>query len=158
MKLFSKLTRTMLIIGAAAYALSFLGYLIPVINTILFFAIIILVLNLTLKRLEYGVLAIFFELIIGSKGYLFSFSISDNFVLSIRMAMFLIIMIVWLIQALKNKRLAIAESKFFAPLVTIAALIVIGGINGYLSGNPNGANFFDLNGYLYFALALPVFE
>ncbi len=158
MTLFSKLTWWLAAAGLIIYGLSFVGYIFPLINLILFFAVIIAVLNLTLKKLEYGVLIILFELILGHKGYLFSLDIGGNFVLSLRLAIFLIVMVVWLIGVIRRKQMALAKTPYFLPLIAFAAIIVGGVIIGYLNGHDWSASFFDWNGYLYLALAFPLFE
>ncbi len=158
MTLFSKLTWLMAAAGLVVYGLSFLGYILPLLNLILFFALLIVVLNLTLKKLEYGVLFVTFELILGHKGYLFSWDINGQFVLSLRLASFFIVMLVWLIIVFKQKKIALIRTPYCWPLIAFAA-ICIGAITiGYLNGHDWSANFFDFNGYLYFALAFPFFE
>lgn len=158
MNLFSKLTWWLAGAGLIIYSLSFLGYIFPLIGLILFFIILIVVLNLTLKKLEYGVLIVLFELILGHKGYLFSLDIGGKFVLSLRLAIFLIVMIVWLIAALRQKRFALAKTPYFLPLVAFAAVIIGGIIIGGLNGHDWAASFFDWNGYLYLGIAFPLFE
>ncbi len=158
MTLFSKLTWILALSGGIIYGLSFVGYIIPFVNLILFLVIIAVTLNLTIKNLSYGVLILIFELIIGGKGYLFSVVIGDNFVLSLRLALFLIVMAVWLITAIRNKKLTVLETPYFKPLLALLIITFVGILVGYYTGNPLAAIFFDFNGYLYFALALPLFE
>ena len=158
MKLFDKLTWMLAIAGVVIYGLSFVGYIIPFINLILFFVVIIVAINLTWRKLEFGVLLVIFELILGAKGYLFSVAIGDSFVLSLRLALFLIVMVAWLIYVIRKRRLAIANSPYFYPFVALLVAVLAGIGIGYFTGNPLAAIFFDFNGYLYFALVLPLFE
>lgn len=155
---FSKLTWWLAAAGLILYGLSFLGYIFPLAGLILFFVILIVVLNLTLKKLEYGVLIVLFELILGHKGYLFSLDIGGKFVLSLRLAIFLIVMVVWLISALRQKKFALAQTPYFMPLVAFTAVIIGAILIGYFNGHDWAASFFDWNGYLYLGLAFPLFE
>lgn len=158
MTFFSKLTWWVAVAGLIVYGLSFLGYIFPVLNLVLFFALLIVVLNLTLKKLEYGVLIVLLELILGHKGYLFSWDINGQFVLSLRLVTFCIVMLVWLLVIFKQKKTALTQTPYFMPLVALAAIFVGAVVIGYLNGHDGSANFFDFNGYLYFALGFPLFE
>lgn len=158
MTLFSKLTWWLAGAGLIIYGLSFLGYIFPLVGLVLFFIILIVVLNLTLKKLEYGVLIVLFELILGHKGYLFSWDIGGKFVLSLRLAIFLLVMIVWLISALRQKKVALAKTPYWLPLIALAAVIIGAILIGHSNGHDWGASFFDWNGYLYLAIAFPLFE
>lgn len=158
MTLFSKLTWWLAGAGLIIYGLSFLGYIFPLAGLILFFVILIVVLNLTLKKLEYGVLIVLFELILGHKGYLFSLDLGGKFVLSLRLAIFLIVMVVWLVAALRQKKFALAQTPYFIPLVAFATVIIGAILIGYLNGHDWAASFFDWNGYLYLGIAFPLFE
>ncbi|MBU1778569.1 hypothetical protein KJ992_02835, partial [Patescibacteria group bacterium] len=83
------------------------GYLLPDFRQIAFFVIVALTLILSLKNLKYGVLIMFAELFIGSKGYLFYFEHS-GLIISIRIALWLVIMSVWLggkIRKIRIKRI-----------------------------------------------------
>ena len=73
-----------------AELISFSGFFWPAVNLAGFFAVIILTLILSLKRLEYGLVIAFIELIIGSKGYLF-FAEAGGIAISIRIALWIII-------------------------------------------------------------------
>ncbi|MBU1421187.1 O-antigen ligase family protein [Patescibacteria group bacterium] len=86
---------------------SLFGYLLPDFRQIAFFVIVALTLILSLKNLKYGVLIMFAELFIGSKGYLFYFEHS-GLIISIRIALWLVIMSVWLggkIRKIRIKRI-----------------------------------------------------
>ncbi len=85
------------IIGAEL--LSFFGYLFPAINLAGFFIICIIALILSIYKLEYGAYLLLAELFIGSKGYLF-FLDYNGLTVSLRIALWLIIMSVWLGQTL----------------------------------------------------------
>src|SRR3989338_4563738 len=89
---------------ASVELFSFFGFLYPQAGTILFFLIVFATLVASFWRFEYGLLIILAELFIGSKGYLFSFNIGET-VISIRIALFLVIMAVWLAKKVKSEKL-----------------------------------------------------
>lgn len=144
-----------------AELLSFFGYSWPVLNSIFFIIIIVLVLAVSLRRFELGVYILLTDLFIGSKGgYLFSYQIGgSNY--SIRMALFVIIIGVWFSRVLleKEKRAELlvffrsAYSRSYAAL-GVFVLIAIG--IGMLFNKDFGRVFLDANGYFYLALA-PIF-
>lgn len=146
-----------------AEILSFLGYYYQLVNFISFFAITILVLILSLYRLEYGLFALLAELFIGSFGYLFYFE-NHGLKISIRLALWLIIISVWLAAAIikltKTKKL---ELDFFRssylPYFLVLFIFIAGSvINGFFKNNPLNNIFFDANNWLYFLLVFPIFS
>lgn len=143
------------------YVLSFLGYLLPILNNIIFWLIIIITFALTIKRLEYGIFIVLTELFIGIKGYLFSFSFGDRFVLSIRIALFAIVFLIWLFKKssiFKAGKYNFVYTKFFVPFAVLTIFLVIGCSTGIINGNFFKNIFFDVNGYFYLALAFPLFD
>src|SRR3989338_5319153 len=95
---------SLIFILASVELFSFFGYLHPLAGAVLFWLIIAATLGMSLWRLEYGLLIALIELFIGSKGYLFSFNINDN-VVSVRIAIFLIVMTIWLAKRIFSKKL-----------------------------------------------------
>ncbi|HPW44554.1 MAG TPA: hypothetical protein PLX67_02480, partial [bacterium] len=77
--------------------LAALGYFYPVIGTALFIISCLVILWLTIRRLEWGLYVLVIDLLISSKGYLLSLNLG-GFKLSWRMAIWLIIMAVWFVQ------------------------------------------------------------
>jgi len=75
--------------------ISFVGWLIPEIGTVGFFAVAVVALLFSVEKLEYGLLFLFAELFIGSKGYLFSYEY-EGALFSARIALFLVVMSAWL--------------------------------------------------------------
>jgi len=146
-----------------AEILSFLGYFWQIINFATFFTIIIITLILSLRRLEYGIYILLTELLIGSFGYLFYFE-SGGFKISIRVALWLIIMSVWLaLELIKFAKIKKIESSFlrspyFSYFFVLLIFIICGLFNGWLRNNTLGNLFFDFNGWLYFLLVFPIFS
>lgn len=145
------------LIFSGIYLLSFLGYLFPILSGITFWIIIFITLALTLKKLEYGVLIVLAELFIGAKGYLFSFNLF-GFVLSLRIALFALVFLIWFFRKDKENKLKFVESKFFIPFAVLTIFLALGVIRGLYLGNAVKNIFFDANGYLYFAFIFPLFS
>ncbi|MFH1326218.1 MAG: O-antigen ligase family protein [Candidatus Falkowbacteria bacterium] len=75
--------------------LSFAGFVVPQAREAGFFIILAITLLLVVEKMKYGLYILLVELFIGSKGYLFFYDY-DGTVISLRIAMFLIIMSAWL--------------------------------------------------------------
>ena len=142
-------------------SLSFLGYLFPQFNQIAFIIIFISVLILSIYNLEYGLYIAFAELFISSKGYLFYFT-SNGLIVSIRIALWIIIMSVWLskiiIKAVRDKKITInSYYSSYSPYILILFIFIIWGFaNGILKNNGFNNIFFDFNNWLYFLLFFPL--
>ena len=146
-----------------AELLSFLGYYWQIINFICFFIIALLALILSLRRPEYGLYILLTELFIGSFGYLFYFE-SGGLKISLRLALWLIVMSVWLAKTalswIKNKKLEIAflKSNYFNYFFALFIFIAWGVTNGLINDNSFSNIFFDFNQWLYFLLVFPIFS
>ena len=99
--LFGKLFRYTVLFLILTELISLLTYIIPPLNQVAFFIIIIAVLIITLIKLEYGLYLLLAELFIGGHGYLFSLNINGTSI-SIRIGIFLIVLAVWLAQKIKG--------------------------------------------------------
>lgn len=126
------------------------------------------VLFLTIKDLRYGLWIALAELFIGSQGYLFSFDVAGASI-SIRMAIWVIILAVWagkfldkILEKHREERkvlsLKILRSSYFSLFLILALFVVWGGINGFINGNSSANILFDINGWLYLALIIPLYE
>lgn len=146
-----------------AEILSFLGYYYQLVNFIVFFAISIFVLILSLYRLEYGLFVLLAELFIGSFGYLFYFE-QGGLKISVRLALWLIMVSVWsaktIIEWIKTKKLSINffQSSYFSYFIVLFIFIAWGLANGLVSKNSPGNIFFDFNNWLYFLVIFPIFS
>jgi O-antigen ligase len=163
MNIFGKYFKTSLIFISFALILSFIAYFFPFFNKVAFFIVLVLTLILTLEKLEYGLYILLAELFIGSKGYLFYFDLGGTSV-SLRIALFLIIMGVWLYKKFQipNSKFQINSysltSKFFVPRIywILFIFIVWGFIWGLIRGNSFQNVFFDFNAWLYFGIIFPL--
>ena len=87
--------RTLFLFFLLAEITSYAGYFFPALNLTGFFVIVGAALALSMRRLEYGLYFVLADLILGGKsGALFSFEYG-GFFLSIRMALFIVVVGVW---------------------------------------------------------------
>jgi O-antigen ligase len=165
MNLFGKYFKISFLFIALALILSFSAYFFPLFNKVAFFVVLGLTLILTLEKLEYGLYILLTELFIGSKGYLFYFDLGGTLI-SLRIALFLIVMGVWLAR----KIVATRKSPLCPPFSKgelkgdlkwywiLFAFIAWGFVWGLLRGNSFQNLFFDFNGWLYFAIIFPLID
>jgi len=154
MNLFEKYFKTSLLFISFALILSFIAYFFPLFNKVAFFVILGLTLVLTLEKLEYGIYILLAELFIGSKGYLFYFDAGGTSV-SLRIALFLIVMAVWLYRIIEKRDFKFNLNKWYWILF---AFIAWGFIWGFIRGNSFQNLFFDFNGWLYFGIIFPLVD
>lgn len=137
---------------------SYFGYLAQPLNQIGFVLACIVVVVLTIRKLEYGVYCILAELVIGSKGYLLSWPIGD-FKISIRLAVFLIVMAIWAVHAVRTRAWnSFHHSEYIRPFLGLLLILVLAAINGIASGNSAQLVFLDANGYLFFGAFFIILE
>lgn len=137
------------------------GYFYPTIGTAIFIGSCLAILWLTSRRLEWGLYFLASDLLISSKGYLLSLNLG-GFKLSWRIAIWLIIMAVWFIQWL----LAIYHRQSWprqlwqrlkgSGWLILLAMIVFSTINAWWRGNQVANIFFDVNGWLFWLIFLPI--
>lgn len=164
-KIFDRYFRFIILILFLVELISLSGYLVPKINYLGFFIILLIALILTLKNLKYGVFIALAELFIGSKGYLFFFE-TGGIIVSIRIALWLIVLAVWLskfiIRLAKKEKtflnLAFLKKTNLYLFVVLFIFILWGIVNGFLNNNSFNNIFFDANGWLYFLLIFPILE
>jgi len=136
--------------------ISFWCWQLPWLNLVIFPLILGVAFAISFKKIDYGLYLALAELFIGSKGYLFSLKLA-GFALSIRMGLFLVIMLVWLIMIKKN-RLAVffrKQNSYLYDYLFLAMFCLIGLINGFIH-QAYGDIYLDFNGWLFFGY-LPVF-
>lgn len=143
------------------------GFVFPIFNSIGFVVVVVVALVLSLKKLEWGLGIVFVELIVGSFGQMFSVSLGGTS-LSIRVALFVVVMGVYAMQTLRGFLYPprgssanlqglwlFVKSKMGLWYVALAVVIVYATINGFMR-NSFDNTFFDLNNWLYFLYVLPV--
>lgn len=129
---------------------SFLGFLLPPLNSLFFILILLLTLLATLKKFEYGLYIVLAELFIGGKGYLFSFEVNDTFHISLRIGLFLVIMAVWVKERFFKKNSNFRTYQPLALPILLFTVIVLGIFQGLRLSNGLQNVFFDVNAYFYF--------
>jgi O-antigen ligase len=164
MNLFGKYFKTSLLFISLALILSFVAYFFPLFNKVAFFVILCLTLILTLEKLEYGLYILLAELFIGSKGYLFYFD-SGSVSVSLRIALFLVVMSVWLTKWVIAKKKSplhppFSKGELKGDLMKwywiLFVFIAWGFVWGIVRGNSFQNVFFDFNSWLYFAMIFPI--
>ncbi len=138
---------------AAVFGIAILVFGTPFVGAALAVAAVT-VFVLSVKRLEWGLVAAFAELFANSHGHLFSVSVG-GFPVSLRMAVFGAVMAAWAVQLVRRRvppPWRDERLRWFAPL---AAAIAVGFAVGFLQ-NDAGNAFRDGNGFLYLAYVLPV--
>lgn len=137
--------------------ISYFGYLADPINHLFFILILVLTLILSLRSLEFGLWIIFAELAIGSKGYLFFWSVG-SFPISIRLGIFLVVILAWLIQLLRTRKFVAWKSNLRNPYLFLMLALVYAAAMGVLFHHPLKNIFLDANGYLFFGLFFVILE
>lgn len=138
------------------YLLSFLGYVFPILNHLIFLAIIVTTGYLSYRKLDYGVYILLIELILGVRGYLFTFNIF-GFALSLRIALFMVIFLIWFFKP-RQQKFKFVSTKYFPYYLIFVLVLSLGLILGVVYGNKITNIFFDFNGYLFFGLAFIFFD
>jgi len=163
--LLSKPLYTIIALGiASAELVSYIGYGNPFVRDLGFYGVAVLAFFLTLMRLEYGIMILAVELIIGSKGHLFFTSLGGHEI-GIRIILFGIVFLVWLLQfcySLYKKNNYFSNSfftsKLFIPHSILAGLVVLGIGNGIVQGIPGDNIFKDANGWFFFLAVFPLYQ
>ncbi|MFA6411034.1 MAG: O-antigen ligase family protein, partial [Candidatus Buchananbacteria bacterium] len=163
MNIFGKLSKNTILFLALAELFSLVTYLLPPFDQAAFFVILALTVILVLTKLEYGLYLMLAELFVGGFGRLFSFPLG-SFTISIRMALFFLILILWPIKRQKAKiknqfkpnsdflpacRQAGLLISYFLFLICLAFATINGAINNHLT-----TVFFDANAWVYFILII----
>jgi hypothetical protein len=137
---------------------SFLSFFFPIWSYILIPLIFIITLFFSYKRLEWGILIILTELIIGSFGHLLSIDIF-NFKLSLRMVLWLAVLLAYLYNFKKfyPKKIQLFQKiPLFKEYLILAFFILWGFIAGFLFNNKTSLILADFDNWLYFLLIFPI--
>lgn len=144
--------------------ISFFGYSYPLFREGGFIFLSILFLCVSLYRLEYGVMILLSELIIGSKGHLFFVTVGSHEI-GIRSAFFICIIFSWIVSVLRSTRSkkeflndSFLKSKFFIPFILLGCCIGYGVANGLLHHFSKETLMNDANAWFYFLSIFPVYQ
>jgi len=136
--------------------LSFLAFVNPGLSPWIFGVVSILIIIATVYKLELGVFIAIAELIIGSLGKILVLEL-NGFDISLRMAIWIILLCVWFAHILKNRKISFLKSRLFVPFCILCLVIFWGIIFGVIRSNSISAIFSDVNNYFYFALIFPIY-
>ncbi len=133
--------------------LSFLAFFFPVLSLYTILLIFFLSFIISFRSLEWGIILVLIELIIGSHGHLFSVSIF-GFSLSIRMVLWSSVMLNYIIKLLKEKiKIEVPFLKYYLLLSLIAVFALI---NAFILKNNFQYIYADFNSWLFFLLIFPI--
>lgn len=148
---------------AAIDLLSYLALIFPGVDRFVFVLLTLICLGLSFYRLEYGLLMVITELLIGSMGHMFVLEIA-GYRLPIRMALWSTVMVVFLgqliFQLIKEKSLSryfnkIRQFSFLKYFLVLAFFVLVGLLNALVRGHNFSLIFDDFNSWLYWLLLLP---
>ena len=122
--------------------------------TPVFYSVLILVFLASLIRLPIGISILFAELIIGSKGYLFSLDSWDSRI-SIRMGIFVAVLLSWVIHLIvsRKNRLTILKSPFVWWYTALGLVVLYGVGNAFIQGTTLSLVIQDANAWVFFLIA-----
>lgn len=158
-KFFKQINWSLVLGGIIIFELmSFLAFFFSDLNYILVPLIFIATLLLSWRSLEWGILLILIELIIGSHGHLFSIDIL-SFSLSVRMSIWLAIMMTFFFKLIINRQnlfTIIRKIPFLKYYILLAFFIVFSLVNAFYLKNNLAYIFANFNTWLFFLLILPI--
>lgn len=164
-KSFVKHLAWLLVIFFALEAVSLFGFKYADLGTVSFFVVTGLALALSIYKLEYGLFFVLSELIVGSKGYLFYLSLGEGRLISLRLVVWSLFILVFLVRFAWQLKKAGWQSEYWRrlkdffllkPFLFLAATIIIGLITAVIYQNSVINIFLDFNGWLYFILLIPL--
>lgn len=140
--------------------LSFLAYFLPGLQIYLVIVAFLVVFLLSLFSLKAGIIVAMIELVIGSKGHLFS-ALIYNIPISLRSVIWLALMLASLIFILRQGPKKVYQEylrrfNFWPFLLTLLAFIIFAFVNAFVRGNTIINIFNDVNAWLYLTLIIPL--
>jgi hypothetical protein len=133
--------------------LAFLSFFFPSLNGLIIIIVFLASFIIAFRSLEWGILLILIELIIGSHGHLFSLSIF-GFSLSIRMVLWSSVMLNYLFKLIKKK--IKIKLPFLNYYIFLAIFVFLALINALLLKNDFSSLYSDFNSWLFFLLIFPI--
>lgn len=126
----------------------------PAAHTAAFWFLVIVLSVVAIWRLEYAILAVFGELIVGSQGHVFSVHL-HGFSLSLRLALFIIVFFALVYRLVRQKRIFDITGQPGAQwLFSFIIVILAGALYGLARGNAATNVFYDANGFLFLGMTL----
>jgi len=137
--------------------LSLAGWSWPLVGKIAFWLILGLTGLVAFWRLDIALWVVLAELVVGSKGYLFSGNVG-SFSASIRLGLFCVVIAVWLITRLTKHQVRFFKSKLFWWYAIFLGALGWGIVNALIRHHPAKNIFLDVNGFLYLGLIFVFYE
>ncbi len=135
--------------------LSWLAFIYPGFSSGITAIILLAVLIASIYHLPYGVYAVVTELVIGSQGHMFEpnwFGVN----VPIRYGLFIVVLLAWIITAIQQRKIMFFKTSYWPWLVGLGACGGLSIMLAYWHGVPIKQIFLDANGYVFFALVLPI--
>ncbi len=142
---------------ACIEVLSLAGWSWPLVGKIAFWVILGVTGLVAFWRLDIALWIVIAELVVGSKGYLFSSNVG-SFSVSIRLGLFCVVIAVWLLTRLLKRKVQFFKSKLFWWYVIFLGALGWGIANGLIRHHPSKNIFLDVNGFLYLGLIFVFYE
>lgn len=143
-------------------ALSFFSFNHSILHTSLTLIIAFITIIFTIYRLEYGLIIVFSELLLGVQGHLFMAHIFNTNI-SLRLLMWGIILIVFVIKLIYQKAKGennyldnIKSFSFSKEYLYLLIFVIWGVVSAFIYKNNFDNIFFDFNAWLYFLLLFPL--
>lgn len=136
-------------------ATSFLAYFYPTLSPLFFSVALLVFVYLTWYQPHLAILTLLAEIMLGSHGYIYALSVS-GFNLSIRMAMFTVLLIAAVPHLFKNKHTLWGWAKTYRLWLMWLVVIILAGLNGLYHGYASMLIFNDVNAYAFILMFLPI--
>lgn len=143
--------------------LSLIGFFFPLAREATLATLLILAAILIWKKNEYAIYIMIAELIIGSKGYLLYFDTGSQKI-SLRIALWLLVMSIWLIKALIHLKKrdferfrSFVQYRFLKFFILLFGFAAIGALIGFLNGHARGDIVNDFNAWIFLLAAAPFY-
>jgi len=139
---------------AGLFVLSVFAYAMPALAGIVLLISTLGIAVVSWKHPEIGIAAAFAELFANSHGHLISYPIG-GFSISLRMALFLGVMLAWIVSFLVGRtRISYSDFRLY-PFIPVFAAVLLGFAVGFLQNDPLTA-FQDGNAYMYLGYLFPI--
>lgn len=137
-------------------ALSLAGYAAPLVSTIAIGLVLLFSLILTARNPVYGFIILLVELLVGSQGYLLYIDIGND-KLPLRIALWIIVMAIWLVTARREIWKKLREFRYLWPLAILCLAVVFAVVIGYTRGNELTLIITEAKRWVYIITVVPLF-
>lgn len=141
--------------------LSYLSYFHNRLGSVIAILVIVGTLIISFRKIEYGLLIVIAELIIGSQGYLFSLQFGTTRI-SLRIALWIVVMAIWgtkeIMLLSRGEKLSgtYRNIKYYRQLMAILVVLGLGALIGLLNNNDSTFYFLEAKRWFYIIILLPL--